>query len=159
RYMYKADPPKIMFAHADSTFLHTMPNDTHVSALDSYLINADASKSFTMVFQFDKQMDRASVENRINWQIGRSTQNGAGQAYNFGLPIPSTEVTVSPLPENVYWNEEEMSATVTFSIQQNATADGTIDPSHIEFKFTGKDIYGNSMDDKFDQYIGFSGVA
>ena len=159
RYMYKVDPPKMMFAQADSTFLHTMPNDTHVSALNSYLINAEASKTFTMVFQFDKQMERESVENRINWQIGRSTQNGIGQAYNFGLPIPSTEVTPSPLPENVYWNEEELSATVTFSIQQNATADGTIDPSHIEFKFTGKDIYGNSMDDKFDQFIGFSGVA
>ena len=159
RYMYKVDPPKMMYAQAESTFLYTMPNNTNVSALNSYLINADASKSFTMVFQFDKQMDRESVENRINWQIGRSTQNGPGQAYNFGLPIPSTEVTVSLLPENVYWDEEELSATVTFSIKQNATADATIDPSHIEFKFSGKDIYGNSMDDKFDQYIGFSGVA
>ena len=159
RYMYKVDPPKMMFAQADSTFLHTMPNDTHVSALNSYLITADTSKSFTMVFQFDKQMERESVENRINWQIGRSAQNGVGQAYNFGLPIPSTEVTPSPLPENVYWNEEELSATVTFSIQQNATADGTIDPSHIEFKFSGKDIYGNSMDENSDQFMGFSGVA
>ncbi len=159
RYMYKVDPPKMMFAQADSTFLFTMPNNTHVSALDSYLINADASKTFSMIFQFDKQMDRESVENRINWQINRSTQNGTGQAYNFGLPIPSTEVTVSPYPENVYWDEEELKATVTFTIQQNATADGTIDPSHIEFKFTGKDTYGNTMDEDFDQFIGFSGVA
>jgi tetratricopeptide (TPR) repeat protein len=159
RYMYKVDPPKMKYAQAGSTFLYTMPNDTNVSALDSYLKNADASKSFTMVFQFDKQMDRESIENRFNWQIGRSTQNGPGQSYNFGLPIPSTEVSVSPLPENIYWNEEELSATVTFSIQQNSNADGTIDPSHIEFKFTGKDVYGNSMDDKFDQYIGFYGVA
>ena len=93
--MYKVDSPKIMFAHTDSTFLNTMPNNTHVSALDSYLINAEASKTFTMVFQFDKQMERESVENRINWQIGRSTQNGIGQASNFGLRIPSTEVSVS----------------------------------------------------------------
>ncbi|MCW8948338.1 MAG: hypothetical protein OQL17_00040, partial [Sedimenticola sp.] len=71
------------------------------------MTNADASKTFSMVFQFDKQMDRESVENRINWQIGRSTQTGIGQAYNFGLPIPSTEITVSPYPENVYWDEEE----------------------------------------------------
>jgi hypothetical protein len=157
--MYKVDPPKMKYAQAGSTFLYTMPNNTNVSALDSYLKNPDTSKSFTMVFQFDKQMDRESIENRFNWQIGRSTQSGPGQAYNFGLPIPSTEIAVSLLPENVYWNEEELSATVTFSIKQNSTADGTINPSHIEFKFTGKDIYGNSMDDKFDQYIGFSGVA
>jgi Tfp pilus assembly protein PilF len=159
RYMYKVDPPKLMYAQAASTFLYKMPNGTKVSSLDSYLINANASKSFTMVFHFDKQMDRESVENRMNWRIGRSTQTGIGQAYNFGLPIPSTEVTVGPLPVSVYWNKEEMTATVTFSIQQNATADGTIDPSHIEFKFSGEDIFGNSMDDKFDQYIGFSGVA
>ena len=159
RYMYKVDPPKIMFAHSDSTFLHSMPNNTHVSALDSYLINADAAKTFTMMFQFDKQMDRQSVENRTNWQISRSMQYGPGQAYNFGLPIPSTEVTASPYPENVYWDKVNLTATVSFTIQQNATADGTIDPSHIEFKFTGKDIYGNSMDENFDQFMGFSGVA
>jgi hypothetical protein len=52
-----------------------------------------------------------------------------------------------------------MTATVTFRLQQNAAADGTIDPSHIEFKFSGKDIYGNSMDENFDQFMGFSGVA
>jgi Tfp pilus assembly protein PilF len=159
RYMYKVDPPKMMFAHSDSTFLYTMPNNTHVSALDSYLIDESASTTFDMVFQFDKEMDRESVENRINWQIGRSTQSGIGQAYNFNQPISSTEVSVSPYPENVYWNEEELTATVTFSIQQNAAADGTIDPSHIEFKFSGKDTYGNSMDENFDQFLGFSGVA
>ena len=159
RYMYKVESPKMMYAQASSTFLYKMPNGTEVSSLDSYLENANASKTFTMVFHFDKQMDRASVENRINWRIGRSTQTGTGQAYNFGFPVPSTEVAVGPLPESIYWNKDELTATVTFTVKQNATADGTIDPSHIEFKFTGKDIFGNSMDDKFDQYIGFSGVA
>jgi hypothetical protein len=52
-----------------------------------------------------------------------------------------------------------MTATVSFKIQQNSTADGTIDPSHLEFKFSGKDTYGNTMDTDFDQFIGFSGVA
>ena len=160
RYMYKVDPPKFMFASSfDSTFHYMLPIKTGVSSLDSYLANANAEKKFTMVFQFDKQMDRASVENRLNWQISRSTQNGPGQAYNFGLPVPSTEIGVPSFPINVYWNDKEMTATVTFRLQQNATADGTIDPSHIEFKFTGKDIYSNSMDENFDQFMGFSGVA
>ena len=160
RYMYRVDPPKIMFASAfDSTFHYMLPIKTAVSSMDSYLTNANAEKKFTMVFQFDKQMDRTSVENRVNWQISRSTQNGPGQAYNFGLPIPSTEISVSSLPVNVYWNDIDMTATVTFRLQQNATADGTIDPSHIEFKFSGKDIYGNSMDENFDQFMGFSGIA
>ncbi len=159
RYMYKVDPPKIMYAHADSTFGYSLINNTSLAALDSYLVNADASKTFTMNFQFDKQMDRESVENRLNWQIGRSTQSGPGQAYNFNMPIPETEVTPHPIPENVYWDETKMMATVTFRITQNSTADGTIDPSHIEFKFSGKDVYDNSMDADFDQFMGFSGTA
>ena len=67
RYMYKVDPPKIMFVSSyDSSFPDYMPYRTAVSALDSYLANADASKKFTMVFQFDKAMDRESVENLTN---------------------------------------------------------------------------------------------
>ena len=159
RYMYKVDPPKMMFAHTDSTFLYTMPNNTHLAALNSYLVNADATQSLTMIFQFDKEMDRESVENRLNWQIGRSTQKGIGQAYNFGLPIAATEVSLFPYPENVSYDAKLLRATVSFSVKQNVSGDGTIDPSHIEFKFSGKDKYGNSMDEDFDQFIGFSGVA
>jgi hypothetical protein len=154
RYIYKVDPPKIMFASSfDSTFHYQMPFKTPVSALDSYLANADAAKKFTMVFQFDKAMDRESVENLVNWKIGRSTSSQPG------LAIPDTEIQVNPLPINVYYDSESFKATVTFTIQQNSTADGTIDPSHIEFKFSGKDTFGNKMDPDFDQYMGFSGSA
>lgn len=159
RYMYKVDSPKITYAIADSTFGYSLTNNTSLAALDSYLANADASKNFTMMFQFDKQMDRESVENRLNWQISRSTQSGPGQAYNYNMPVPETEVTLHPIPENIYWDETKLMATVTFRITQNATADGTIDPSHIEFKFSGKDVYGNAMNTDFDQFMGFSGVA
>ena len=160
RYMYQVDPPKIMFASSyDSSFPYKMPFKTAVSALDSYLANADAEKKFTMVFQFDKAMDRESVENLVNWKIGRSTSSQPGRIYNYGLSIPSTEIQMSPFPDNVYYDSESFRATVTFTIRQNATADGTIDPTHIEFKFSGKDTFGNKMDPNFDQYIGFSGAA
>jgi tetratricopeptide (TPR) repeat protein len=158
RYMYKVDPPKIMFASSyNSTFPQKMPFKTAVSTLDSYLANADATKKFTMVFQFDKSMDRQSVENLVNWKIGRSTSSQPGQIYNYGLSVPDTEVQVNPLPDNVYYDLESFKATVTFTFQQNSTADGTIDPTHIEFKFSGKDAFGNKMDPDFDQYMGFSG--
>ena len=159
RYMYKVDSPKIMYAQAESTFGYSLASGISLVALDSYLATADASKSFTMIFQFDKQMDRESVESLANWQISRSAQSGAGQTYNFNLPVPETEVTPHPIPENVYWDQTKMTATVTFRITQNSTANGTIDPSHIEFKFSGKDVYGNSMDADFDQFMGFSGTA
>jgi hypothetical protein len=157
--MYKVDPPKFKFAYATSSFSYYMPSRTPVSALDDYLNNADASKTLNIKFQFDKAMDRESVQNKFNWKIGRAAATGPGQAYNFGLPLPDTEIEISRYPEHIYYDEKNHTATVYFIIRQNATADGTIDPSHIEFKFSGKDIYGNSMDENFDQFMGFSGVA
>ena len=158
RYMYKVDPPKLVFANALSTFSYMAPKMTKVSDLDAYLKNANASKTFTMIFQFDKEMDRASVENRFNWKISRATGAGPGEAYNFGLPVASTEISITSFPDNIYWDEDSMTAKVQFTIRQNDSADGTIDPSHIEFKFTGEDEYGLSMDPDKDQYTGFSKV-
>jgi len=158
RYMYKVDPPKLVFANSSSTFSYMLPRTTQVSDLDSYLENADASKAFTMIFQFDKEMDRLSVENRFNWKISRATGSGPGEAYNFGLPVASTEISITSFPDNVYWDEDSMTAKVQFTIRQNDSADGTIDPSHMEFKFTGVDKYGLSMDPDKDQYNGFSKV-
>ncbi|NTU50443.1 MAG: hypothetical protein HGA87_06160, partial [Desulfobulbaceae bacterium] len=48
---------------------------------------------------------------------------------------------------------------VTFSITQNSTGDGTIDLSHIVFKFKGVDVDGNSMDTYRDEYSGFSKIV
>lgn len=158
RYAYKVDPPKLMFASYNSTFMHYMPSRTPVSALDAYLENANTAKQFSMVFQFDKEMDRASVENRFNWKISRSSGSGPGQAYNFGRPIPSTEIKINPYPTNIYYDPETLTATIKFNITQNATSSGTIDPSHIEFMFTGKDKFGFSMDPDKDQFTNFSGT-
>ena len=158
-YMYKVDPPKISFVDSRSTFLRTMPRNTLLSTLDGYLANANASKTFSMIFRFDKEMDRESVENEFNWNIKRSTGSGPGEAYNFGFSIPNTEATISLYPDYVYYDAKAYSATVKFTITQNENADGTIDPSHIEFSFKGKDKFGFPMNSDFDQVTGFSGIA
>jgi tetratricopeptide (TPR) repeat protein len=158
RYMYKVDPPKIMYANASSSFAYGLSVNTPVAALDAYLANADTSRSFTMTFQFDKKMDRGSVENILNWEISRADGIGA-KHYNYGLPAASTEVSLPPFPQSVYYDEKNLTATLRFSISQNATADGTIDPSHIAFTFKGVDEYGLKMDPKADQFTGFSGAA
>jgi len=157
-YMNKVDSPKFMFAYS-TDFMYMKSVKTQVSALDSYLANANTSKTFTMKFSFSKEMDRDSVENRFNWTIGRASGNGPGQAYNFGLPVPSTEISLSPYPDYVFYDSETLTATVYFTLHQNASADGTIDPSHIEFKFNGKDRYGYTMDPEYDQFNGFTKVA
>ncbi|UCF93721.1 MAG: tetratricopeptide repeat protein [Desulfobacterales bacterium] len=158
-YLNKVEPPKIMFAWGSSTFRSRLSINTPVSALDSYLENAGAAKAMTMKFQFNKDMDRASVENRLHWTISRASGWGAGKAYNFGLPIPSTEITLPSFPDHVLYDAESRTATVSFTVRQNETADGTIDPSHIVFKFDGQDAEGIAMDLDQDEFSGFSGVA
>ena len=158
RYIYRQDPPKIAFALANSSFNYHLPMKSPLALLDAYLANADASKTFTMKFQFDKEMDRASVENVLNWKIGRASGSGPGQAYNFGLPVGQSDAAVPPLPRHVYYDADALSATVYFDIRQNTAADATIDASHIQFTFGGTDIFGLKMDGKFDQFTGFSRV-
>ena len=158
RYMYKVDPPKMVFAYAESSLPYLLPAKTPVVALDAYLTTPNASKTFTMKFQFDKAMDRESVENIANWQINRSKGQGPGQAYNYGLSIPDTEVNILPTPVSVYYDDANYTATVYFNIKQNADLNATIDPSHLEFKFSGTDIYHQKMSKDHDQFTGFSRV-
>lgn len=160
RYMYKVEAPRIEFATFDSTFEYALPAKSRVSVLDSYLENANTSKTFTMVFQFGKAMDSESVQNRFNWQISRSTKIDPGQRYNDGLSVPSTEITVSPLPKHITYDSSNYQVTVYFSISQNsALADGTLDPSHLIFKFSGTDESGNSMDPDADEFMGAVGAV
>lgn len=158
-YVYKVEAPKIEFASIEGSFSYTYGTNTPVSALDSYLENANTSKFFTMEFQFGKEMDQLSVENRLNWSIGRAQGRGLGGDYNFGQAVPETEVNLMPIPDLVLYDPTAFRATVTFSVSQNsAFADGTIDPSHIVFKFSGTDKWGHAMDPDADEYMGFSGT-
>ena len=155
-YISKATPPKILFAFADSSFPYYMAPRTQLSVIDEYLANAEAGKTFTMEFQFNKEMERESVENIVNWTIQRSTESAPGLRYNNGVAAPSTEVNMPLFPSSVYYDEKGMKATVRFTLSQNSTADGTIDPSHMVFTFSGKDVDGNAMDADHDQFMGFS---
>lgn len=158
KYIYKVDPPKLMSAYS-TDFLYKKSVNTSVASLDAYLADPNASKTFTMKFLFDKEMDRESVENRFNWSIGRSTGSGAGERYNFGLQVADTEIMPPEYPDHVYYDEKAQTAVVTFTLTQNADATGTIDPSHIEFTFSGRDKYGCKMNPSGDQFRGFNGVA
>ena len=157
-YMYEVDPPRFALAYS-TDFLYAKPMNTQVSSLDAYLDTPGASKTFTMKFAFDKEMDRESVENRLNWKIGRSMGSGPGEMYNFGLPVADTEIMPPTYPDHVYYDNQSQSAVVTFSLTQNDAADGTIDPAHIEFTFSGKDTYGYKMSPAGDQFRGFDGIA
>jgi len=158
-YIYQSKEPEIAFAWATSTFPDNMASGYPVSAIDSYLENAGAELSMTMTFQFTKEMDVSSILDRTNWTITRASSLNIAKTYNYGDEIPATEITLDYNPDYVTYDPDTYTATIGFTVRQNETADGTIDPSHIVFTFSGEDVYGVSMSEDADEYSGFSGAA
>jgi tetratricopeptide (TPR) repeat protein len=154
----KITSPRISTAYS-ATLSMTSSVGTKVSTLDPSLAQPGASKDYTIDFIFDKDMDAASVLDVFNWSISRSTGVSTGGYYNWGLKVPDTEISVSPVPKNVIYDPSSLTAKVTISITQNAAANGTIDLSHLVFTFQGKDTYGNSMDPTADQYNEISEIV
>lgn len=162
QYVYEKSQPRMLAAYPNSSytpFLSALGPNTQVSHLNSYLSEAGNEQAFAINFIFSKAMDRASVENVTNWSINRSTSTGLGKGYNYNLPIPATEISLPGTPYAVYYDSANLTATVLFKIRQNDAADGTIDPSHINFAFTGADQFGLTMDPAADTYSGFTGIA
>lgn len=158
-YIFEKTPAEMVALYSTSTFQHKLGPSTQVSSLGSYLASADGQQTFSMEFQFNKQMDKQSVENVLNWSIARSVDTGRGDAYNFGLPLAATEISLPRYPLLVIYSEDNLTAKVLFNVRQNDTGDGTLDPSHIKFSFSGKDVVGLAMNPKADEYSGFSGFA
>jgi Flp pilus assembly protein TadD len=151
-------PPRFIAAYATNLNLASKPG-TPVSTLDTSLTAPLATKTFTVNFVFDKDMDPASVQNVFNWSISRSDSMNTGGPYNWGLKTPATEVSIAPMPLSVSYRPDLATARLTFSITQNSSGDGTIDLSHILFRFKGVDVNGNSMDVSKDEYSGFSKIV
>ena len=158
-YMAKAANPKIATAFSTDGFKTYSGPGTTVFELDSSLSSQSSSKNFAMNFIFSKDMDKNSVENIANWQIAQQAGALISSTYNFGMLTPSTEVSLPSKPINVVYNSNSNTAIVTFKISQNAYGNGTIDPSHVIFKFMGEDTYGKTMDPSADEYSGFSKIV
>ncbi len=158
-YINQVEPPKIAFAWADSSFRYNMSVNTPLAALDSYFEEAGASKIMTMKFMFTKDMERSSIENRFNWNISKASDSSPAKTYNFGQPLSLNDVSIPAYPDSVYYDSEKLTATVFFTVKQNETADGTLDPGHVIFKFNGEDANEISMNSDYDEFSGFSRVA
>jgi tetratricopeptide (TPR) repeat protein len=158
-YIYENAAPKVFLAYSDNGFKASLGPGTAMADLDSSLSTPGASRAFTMTFSFTKDMDPVSIQNPLNWGISRASGANAGGAYNWGMPAPATDVAVPTLPASVLYDPETLSAHVTFKLTQNGVGDGTIDPSHIRFRFYGIDAYGKAMDLTADEYSGISEIA
>ena len=136
-------------------FVELMGPGTPLWALDPSLLAPDSSKVFSVDISFNNEMDIASVINPSNWSISRAKSTEGGY-YNSYIPTTSKEVKIPPIPVSVTYNAIDQKATIKFRVSQNADANATIDPSHLVFKFSGKDAAGRTMDIKADEIDGYS---
>ena len=147
--------PQISYVVKDkSTFSFDM-GTIPLLALDTSFITPGSKKEFSVTFHFDSTMDSKSVTSITNWKISRAAGSTAG-LYDNGLYRETDRAPAITLPDRVMFDPTKQEATVVFSIFQNDTGTGTIDPSHLTFKFQGKDASGKVMDPKADQYNGFA---
>jgi len=158
------EKPKMVFIDAanSKSFNHLMGPRTPLWMLDPSLMVANASKKITVAIQFSNEMDVASITNASNWEISRAKSTEGGY-YNNTAPTNSNEVYIPQRPFSVTYNPTTGQANVTFTVTQSATIDIsngnnglTIDPSHLVFKFSGKDASGRQMDTTGDQIDGYS---
>ncbi len=159
QYIDQKRPPKMILAYSTSAFVASLGPGTAVASLGPALTQANGRQTFSMVFSFDKAMDLKSVQSVWNWTISRSVGTGKGDGYNYDLPIPATEISLYPHPDAVVYDPKQLTATVYFTVQQNSSANGTLDPSHIKFSFKGQDVSGARLDPKADEYMGFTGIG
>ena len=158
-YILQKTPPKMDARLSTGTFLASLTQGTALPVLGAGLTTPNAQQLTSIVFAFDQAMDRSSVENVLNWSISRATGPNLANTYNFGGPISSTEVQLPGTPVSVYYDSLNRTATVYFNIYQNATGNGTIDPSHTKFTFNGVGANGIKIGSTANDYTGFSGFA
>jgi Flp pilus assembly protein TadD len=149
--------PKISSYTSKNSTLKLDMSTTSLLALDPVkFIQPGASRDFTVQLSFDSEMDIGSVMNPTNWRISKASGITEG-LYNNGL-YSARDVSVPYIPKNVVYDPTTQQATLTFAIRQLSTsANGTIDPRHLVFKFMGKDVNGKTMDPTADQYEGWKG--
>jgi len=157
-YIDQNQSPQILLAYSTDFFSTNGPG-TKVSDLDPSLAAPNSSENFTMHFIFSKAMDASTITSPPYWSITRAYGQTRGGDYNWGRPSPPTEVTISPTPVNVVYNQDLQTADVEFQVTQNASGNGTLDPSHLVFAFHGLDAYGKAMDPAADEYSGISMIV
>ncbi len=137
-------------------FLGGLGPGTPLWMLDPTLLTTpNSSKTFSVTISFSTPMDAASVTNSQNWTLSRASSPDGGY-YNNTMPMSSKDVVLPTNPEAVFYNSMTGEATVQFRLNQNANGDAVIDPSHIVFKFSGKDAYGRDMDVTGNEIDGYS---
>jgi tetratricopeptide (TPR) repeat protein len=151
--------PGIYYYDSAKSSLQLSLNAMDLTSLDpATFATPDASKDVSVSFVFDSEMDPASITKTTNWSISKATGGTAG-IYNNGLTYSPQNVPVPAIPKVVTYDPDTREATLVFTVAQNSTGDGKIDPSHLVFRFKGTDSRGMTMDPTADQYDGFKNAV
>jgi tetratricopeptide (TPR) repeat protein len=163
--IFLRDKPKIVYIDEGNNigFSTGLGPGTPLWMLDpAQLSTPNASVRVAVAIQFTNDMDAASVMNPANWEISRAKGTKEGY-YNNSMPPGENEVTIPKRPFSVSYDPLTRQARVFFILNQNSSinfgtgnAGATIDPSHLVFKFSGKDAAGRKMDTTGDQIDGYS---
>lgn len=146
--------PKMYYYDAVKSSLQLSLGPVSLLAIDPSFITPGATRDVQVAFAFDSDMDPSSVVSVVNWSISKASGGAAG-IYNNGL-YSDKNIPVPIMPTRVSYDSSTRTATLSFSLTQNATGTGMIDPSHLVFKFMGKDQKGSVMDESANQYDGFA---
>jgi len=150
--------PKLLGAVSEQSSFNTSMGVTSLIAIDpTVFVKPGSVKEFSMTLQFDTTIDQESATNISNWKVGRST-GGTSGLYDNGL-YRSTDRATFIMPTKVTYNPVTSQATVYFPLYQNDDKTGTIDTSHLTFKFKGVDQNGKSMDTTADEYNAWADKA
>lgn len=154
--------PKMVYMDSENnkSFNQLLGPRTPLWMLDPSLMVANASKKITVAIQFSNTMDMASITNISNWSISKAKSTEGGY-YRSEKPDGSTEASIPTRPTSVTYDPSTGQANVTFTLTQGSSIDiangnngSMIDPSHLVFKFSGKDAEGRQMDATGDQIDG-----
>lgn len=154
---YVLEKPRIVSMDTSKSggFVELLGAGTPLWVLDPTLVTPNSSKEFSVTFTFSNSMDIASVTNPVNWSITRAKGGEAGY-YNNTLPTTSRDAAPPMIPLSVTYNDLTREATIKFRLSQNADGTATIDPSHLVFRFRGKDAQGREMDVTGDEIDGYA---
>ena len=148
--------PKMAYVVTDKSSFDFNLGTVPLIALDTSLVTPGAKKEFSITFQFNSTMDNKSVMDVNNWKISRPIGGTAG-LYDNGLYRSTDRTRAITTPDRVMFDPTSQQATLVFSVYQNDTGTGTIDPKHLTFQFLGKDTGGKAIDPAADQYNGWVG--
>ena len=132
----------------DVNFNASLGANSQVWLLDPVnLTAANSSKTFSVKIRFDTGLDAKEAIKTTNWLITKA-KGGAGGYYNNSINGNSSgkDAVVSKTPISVAYDPTTRTATLNFSVSQNATGDATIDPKHLVFSYLGNDAYGRKLD-------------